>query len=122
FSSVAIVVSVLVFLCIPLLAGFFSFSSRRRHTRSNRDWSSDVCSSDLETECTKDGRGSPRPVGPPGRPVREPGHHARNRIHVPRTRLSSDWCGIGFENPFSGVDAGGRQTQIQNGTPRGRGI
>src|SRR5206468_8878554 len=27
-------------------AGFF-FSSRRRHTRSDRDWSSDVCSSDL---------------------------------------------------------------------------
>src|SRR6266704_6256030 len=28
--------------------GFF-FSSRRRHTRSKRDWSSDVCSSDLST-------------------------------------------------------------------------
>src|SRR5437868_12741935 len=27
---------------------FFFFSSRRRHTRSKRDWSSDVCSSDLE--------------------------------------------------------------------------
>src|SRR6266849_6256677 len=27
---------------------FFFFSSRRRHTRSTRDWSSDVCSSDLE--------------------------------------------------------------------------
>src|SRR5206468_7625983 len=27
----------------------FFFSSRRRHTRSDRDWSSDVCSSDLET-------------------------------------------------------------------------
>src|SRR5206468_9564303 len=26
---------------------FFFFSSRRRHTRSDRDWSSDVCSSDL---------------------------------------------------------------------------
>src|SRR5699024_12069428 len=26
---------------------FFVFSSRRRHTRSKRDWSSDVCSSDL---------------------------------------------------------------------------
>src|SRR5699024_11705175 len=26
----------------------FFFSSRRRHTRSKRDWSSDVCSSDLE--------------------------------------------------------------------------
>src|SRR2546421_89450 len=25
---------------------FFFFSSRRRHTRSDRDWSSDVCSSD----------------------------------------------------------------------------
>src|SRR5690625_5467066 len=27
---------------------FFFFSSRRRHTRWPRDWSSDVCSSDLE--------------------------------------------------------------------------
>src|SRR5579862_3295226 len=27
---------------------FFFFSSRRRHTRWNCDWSSDVCSSDLE--------------------------------------------------------------------------
>src|SRR6266536_5507150 len=26
----------------------FFFSSRRRHTRSTRDWSSDVCSSDLQ--------------------------------------------------------------------------
>src|SRR5438067_10537036 len=36
----------LVFLCF-LLYVFFFFSSRRRHTRSKRDWSSDVCSSDL---------------------------------------------------------------------------
>src|SRR6266436_2402452 len=28
---------------------FFFFSSRRRHTRCSRDWSSDVCSSDLST-------------------------------------------------------------------------
>src|SRR5699024_11408661 len=27
------------------------FSSRRRHTRSKRDWSSDVCSSDLLFRC-----------------------------------------------------------------------
>src|SRR5699024_12042098 len=27
------------------------FSSRRRHTRSKRDWSSDVCSSDLDEVC-----------------------------------------------------------------------
>src|SRR5256885_5083027 len=29
---------------------FFFFSSRRRHTRLQGDWSSDVCSSDLSTE------------------------------------------------------------------------
>src|SRR2546429_6892593 len=29
---------------------FFFFSSRRRHTRCSRDWSSDVCSSDLKRE------------------------------------------------------------------------
>src|SRR5256884_6471939 len=28
---------------------FFFFSSRRRHTRCSRDWSSDVCSSDLRS-------------------------------------------------------------------------
>src|SRR5215208_7326376 len=30
---------------------FFFFSSRRRHTRWPRDWSSDVCSSDLLQRC-----------------------------------------------------------------------
>src|SRR6266542_5094927 len=30
---------------------FFFFSSRRRHTRCYRDWSSDVCSSDLAGPC-----------------------------------------------------------------------
>src|SRR5207248_5864273 len=30
----------------------FFFSSRRRHTRSYGDWSSDVCSSDLSRGCT----------------------------------------------------------------------
>src|SRR5699024_11266621 len=31
----------------------FFFSSRRRHTRSKRDWSSDVCSSDLSQHATE---------------------------------------------------------------------
>src|SRR5690606_20468871 len=31
---------------------FFFFSSRRRHTRFSRDWSSDVCSSDLPAMST----------------------------------------------------------------------
>src|SRR5690606_16451787 len=33
-----------------LLLCVFFFSSRRRHTRFSRDWSSDVCSSDLRGE------------------------------------------------------------------------
>src|SRR5436309_14977057 len=33
--------------CCFLYVFFFFFSSRRRHTRFSRDWSSDVCSSDL---------------------------------------------------------------------------
>src|SRR5690606_39285198 len=35
----------------------FFFSSRRRHTRFSRDWSSDVCSSDLRARF---GMGQPR--------------------------------------------------------------
>src|SRR5687768_17749208 len=34
---------------------FFFFSSRRRHTRCSRDWSSDVCSSDLGTSAGRTG-------------------------------------------------------------------
>src|SRR6266542_5213794 len=47
---------------------FFFFSSRRRHTRCYRDWSSDVCSSDLlksrkeesaKMQCTSCGSDNP---------------------------------------------------------------
>src|SRR5699024_11746984 len=41
FSHAVFVVSCVASTCV------FFFSSRRRHTRSKRDWSSDVCSSDL---------------------------------------------------------------------------
>src|SRR5699024_12040502 len=33
---------------VPCFGVCFFISSRRRHTRSKRDWSSDVCSSDLD--------------------------------------------------------------------------
>src|SRR5438876_9547173 len=42
-----------------LLCVFFFFSSRRRHTRWTGDWSSDVCSSDLDVprrRCVRAGR------------------------------------------------------------------
>src|SRR3974390_150586 len=35
---------------VLLVVIFFFFSSRRRHTRCIGDWSSDVCSSDLDVE------------------------------------------------------------------------
>src|SRR5437868_7603178 len=37
----------MLFIASCVIFFFFFFSSRRRHTRSKRDWSSDVCSSDL---------------------------------------------------------------------------
>src|SRR5438874_7259643 len=53
---------------------FFFFSSRRRHTRSLRDWSSDVCSSDLLNQ----GHGlSPLPQGETTTP-NYPLNHARS--------------------------------------------
>ena len=52
----------------------FFFSSRRRHTRSDRDWSSDVCSSDLakrvgvmvNNSLREDGEASPFYTASPG--------------------------------------------------------
>src|SRR5690606_39793021 len=38
----------------------FFFSSRRRHTRFSRDWSSDVCSSDLTPSTARTAGCSPR--------------------------------------------------------------
>src|SRR5699024_11992693 len=38
----------LILFDVPLAELLFFFASRRRHTRSKRDWSSDVCSSDLD--------------------------------------------------------------------------
>src|ERR1041385_4648634 len=39
--------SYVFYISLNYLIMFFFFSSRRRHTRCSRDWSSDVCSSDL---------------------------------------------------------------------------
>src|SRR6266496_2259600 len=61
---------------------FFFFSSRRRHTRSLRDWSSDVCSSDLM------GNGSLKSTTPDGKSVVSkwaPGDtrfNPRDRVHT----------------------------------------
>src|SRR5690554_7675004 len=41
-------------LTLEVKAFIFYFSRRRRHTRCGRDWSSDVCSSDLDEDRTVD--------------------------------------------------------------------
>src|SRR5687768_17882327 len=52
---------------VALMFGFwcvvFFFSSRRRHTRCSRDWSSDVCSSDLVGAKLQNMSGSAEEVG-----------------------------------------------------------
>src|SRR5438270_3256413 len=45
------------------LLHFFFFSSRRRHTRFDCDWSSDVCSSDLRATAPPVGGGGGRDGG-----------------------------------------------------------
>src|SRR2546430_8570002 len=52
----------------------FFFSSRRRHTRFDCDWSSDVCSSDLFAALGRSSRGSG--VGPPRGPGCAPHGHS----------------------------------------------
>src|SRR6266478_2243633 len=42
---------------------FFFFSSRRRHTRFDCDWSSDVCSSDLDARVVLEARGIKKTYG-----------------------------------------------------------
>src|SRR5438105_12424726 len=73
WSATHCMLTVAVFSYQMLVYSFFFFSSRRRHTRSTRDWSSDVCSSDLVAE-------------PALRPHRAP---AQPREAVPRR------CGVG---------------------------
>src|SRR5690554_7533055 len=51
---------------------FFFFSSRRRHTRCGRDWSSDVCSSDLN--------------------VNDVGYWEDNQYILLRKSTKEEWC------------------------------
>src|SRR5437867_4990193 len=90
--------------------GFF-FSSRRRHTRSYGDWSSDVCSSDLiairdssgelhlvrgETGWSVRERSEERRVGKEGRSGRWPDQHKKNapERRVKMRRISCSWSSM----------------------------
>src|SRR6266511_2936006 len=56
---------------------FFFFSSRRRHTRFSRDWSSDVCSSDLSRSARARAPGAPPRAGSAGKWPGPPSRAAR---------------------------------------------
>src|SRR5437867_13411553 len=72
---------------------FFFFSSRRRHTRSYGDWSSDVCSSDL---------GAPPP--PAGATAAARGRTtAGSRAPRTRTQIGRASCRERVENPVVAV-------------------
>src|SRR3989442_6660210 len=58
---------------------FSFFSSRRRHTRCGRDWSSDVCSSDLIPRATQDSAATAPPLS------RAESHQTPHRMSVLKT-------------------------------------
>src|SRR5690349_25051143 len=67
-----------------LIVVVFFFSSRRRHTRSLRDWSSDVCSSDLSCSATRSASSRPGSRAgsrstAPGSGPRSPGARSEER-------------------------------------------
>src|SRR5256886_4364553 len=69
----------------------FFFSSRRRHTRFDCDWRSDVCSSDLARQGVRVNALCPGPVETPllMRIFNEdPGAYQRRRVHLPMGRLA----------------------------------
>src|SRR3712207_3723805 len=92
------VVLVCVFLLKILLARFvfFFFSSRRRHTRYWRDWSSDVCSSDL-VRAGSAGRTAGAPasgqgkVSGPGAPSSGPAHALPRLTDEPAHPVHDSW-------------------------------
>src|SRR6266542_61821 len=86
----------------------FVFSSRRRHTRCYRDWSSDVCSSDLDFGHGGAGGGlvDDAPTesgGPPKSPEPTPGHAARVDQRVANVQLV---CSSGVFRSSDVLDTG----------------
>src|SRR5206468_5630376 len=88
----------------------FFFSSRRRHTRSDRDWSSDVCSSDLS--------GLARDVQPESAPP-----DAAAELRIDAVELSEDPLLLGGRDPDPLVadgdpDAAGKRLDLDRSEER----
>src|SRR5256884_6458468 len=89
--------SVIVRMCTCV----FFFSSRRRHTRCSRDWSSDVCSSDLLSRSAN--------VLAPGDTRRTGQAHLRHHLTTKRTlvqMLGDPFPAEGTLPHFHGLEIG----------------
>src|SRR5439155_6468377 len=91
--------------CLSL---FFFFSSRRRHTRWPRDWSSDVCSSDLSCFPYLPAFSTPVwlrvwTMGPGANPG-APEHKRANLAGQPRARQRHDRLHLLLERESRGVE------------------
>src|SRR6266496_6145209 len=75
---------------------FFFFSSRRRHTRSLRDWSSDVCSSDLDPRI-----GEPGHRSDPGLLAEPTSERASRHVCAPRERVEVERKGKVLQHPVA---------------------
>src|SRR5688500_14489422 len=84
---------------------FFFFSSRRRHTRLQGDWSSDVCSSDLPAFAERDrpgparglGKGAARSIVAILAAIGGGGRCAPGKRHRSEERRVGKECGSGWE-------------------------
>src|SRR6185295_19409724 len=85
---------------------FFFFSSRRRHTRYWRDWSSDVCSSDLKARLRRE--------GVPGEEIRE----RLEALNMGRLRIASK----GIVRAAAPTDAADPFRRVDEGEQRREGM
>src|SRR3712207_9473323 len=74
---------------------FFFFSSRRRHTRYWRDWSSDVCSSDLQPLILTNGELASIDSSNPLISVRGLGGYAKSQ-----TKMNTITANLQYELPW----------------------
>src|SRR3989449_11038692 len=114
------------------VVSFFFFSSRRRHTRCSRDWSSDVCSSDLSRCASREARAAMiealhySAAGAKKKAVRLPAalfdgtvnEHALHRAVV--TYLANQRQGTHDTRTRSEVSGGNQKPWRQKGTGRAR--
>src|SRR6266436_3979039 len=108
---------------------FFFFSSRRRHTRCSRDWSSDVCSSDLMAQgkafdravvivLDSVGAGALPDAARFGDEGADTLGHIRDRVGLALPNLGTMGLGrfvpgIGSRSSFTGASA--RMSEVSNG-------